>query len=183
VGIDEDKKVVKERIEKIFEKVKTKYSEVIEVADSITLDADSIKYVVGELQNFSLIESERDIIADAFETFIGYSLKGAQGQFFTPRNVIKLMVEIINPQPNELLIDPACGTGGFLVESLRHIWKVLDKQADEYGWSELALKEEKISSAIKCIKGLEKDDFLSKVAKAYMAILGDGKGGIFCEDS
>jgi type I restriction enzyme M protein len=183
VGIEEEGKVVKDRIIEIFEKVKTKYSEVIEVADEIKLDADSIKYVVGELQNFCLIESERDIIADAFETFIGYSLKGAQGQFFTPRNVIKLMVEIINPQPNELLIDPACGTGGFLVESLRHIWKVLDKQALDYGWSDLALNEEKLSSAIKCIKGLEKDDFLSKVAKAYMAILGDGKGGIFCEDS
>lgn len=183
VGIEEEGKVVKNRIIEIFEKVKTKYSEVIEVADEIKLDADSIKYVVGELQNFCLIESERDIIADAFETFIGYSLKGAQGQFFTPRNVIKLMVEIINPQPNELLIDPACGTGGFLVESLRHIWKVLDKQALDYGWSDLALNEEKLSSAIKCIKGLEKDDFLSKVAKAYMAILGDGKGGIFCEDS
>lgn len=183
VGVEEAGKIVKDRIIEIFEKVKTKYSEVIEVADSIILDAESIKYVVGELQNFCLIESERDIIADAFETFIGYSLKGAQGQFFTPRNVIKLMVEIINPQPNELLIDPACGTGGFLVESLRHIWKVLDKQAIDYGWSELALNEEKLSSAIKCIKGLEKDDFLSKVAKAYMAILGDGKGGIFCEDS
>jgi type I restriction enzyme M protein len=183
VGIEEEGKVVKNRIIEIFEKVKTKYSEVIEVADAIILDADSIKYVVGELQNFCLIESERDIVADAFETFIGYSLKGAQGQFFTPRNVIKLMVEIINPQPNELLIDPACGTGGFLVESLRHIWKVLDNQAIEYGWSDLALNEEKLSSAIKCIKGLEKDDFLSKVAKAYMAILGDGKGGIFCEDS
>lgn len=183
VGIEEDGKVVKKRIAEIFEKVKTKYSEVIEVADTIILDADSVKYVVGELQNFCLIESERDIIADAFETFIGYSLKGAQGQFFTPRNVIKLMVEIINPQPNEILIDPACGTGGFLVESLRHIWKVLDKQAEDYGWSDLALNEEKLSSAIKCIKGLEKDDFLSKVAKAYMAILGDGKGGIFCEDS
>lgn len=183
VGIEEEGKVVKKRIIEIFDKVKTKYSEVIEVADEIKLDADSIKYVVGELQNFCLIESERDIIADAFETFIGYSLKGAQGQFFTPRNVIKLMVEIINPHPNEILIDPACGTGGFLVESLRHIWKVLDKQAEDYGWSDLALNEEKLSSAIKCIKGIEKDDFLSKVAKAYMAILGDGKGGIFCEDS
>lgn len=182
VGIEEEK-IVKKRILEIFEKVKTKYSEVIEVAARIELDAESIKYVVGELQNFCLIDSERDIVADAFETFIGYSLKGAQGQFFTPRNVIKLMVEIINPQPNELVIDPACGTGGFLVESLRHIWEVLDKQADEYGWSDLALNEEKLSSAIKCIKGLEKDDFLSKVAKAYMAILGDGKGGIFCEDS
>lgn len=183
VGFQEEPIVVKKRVLEIFEKVKTKYSEVIEVADTITLDADSIIYVVGKLQDYSLIESERDIIADAFETFIGYSLKGAQGQFFTPRNVIKLMVKIINPQPNELVIDPACGTGGFLVESLRHIWKVLDKQAEEYDWNDLALNEEKLSSAIKCIKGLEKDDFLSKVAKAYMAILGDGKGGIFCEDS
>lgn len=183
VGLDEEGSIVKKRIENIFEKVKTKYNEVIEVAESISLDNESIKYVVGELQNFCLIESERDIIADAFETFIGYSLKGAQGQFFTPRNVIRLMVEIIDPKPNELIIDPACGTGGFLVESLRHIWKNLEKQAVEYGWSELALNEEKVSSAIKCIKGLEKDDFLSKVAKAYMAILGDGKGGIFCEDS
>ncbi len=183
VGVDENKDIVKNRIEKIFYKVKTKYTEVIEVADSITLDAESVKYVVGELQNFSLIESERDIIADAFETFIGYSLKGSQGQFFTPRNVIKLMVEIINPQPNELFIDPACGTGGFLVEGLRHIWQVLDTQAIDYGWSELALKEEKIATAIQCVNGLEKDDFLSKVAKAYMTILGDGKGGIFCEDS
>ncbi len=183
VGIDEDGKSVKKRIREIFEKVKTKYNEVIEVADNISLDIESIKYVVGELQNFCLIESERDIIADAFETFIGYSLKGAQGQFFTPRNVIKLMVEIIDPKPNELLIDPACGTGGFLVEGLRHMWRTLDKQAEEYGWNDLALKEEKMSVAIKCIKGIEKDDFLSKVAKAYMAILGDGKGGIFCEDS
>lgn len=183
VGIKESSLVVKERLECIFEKVKSKYSEVIEVADSITLDADSIKYVVGELQNFCLIESDRDIVADAFETFIGYSLKGSQGQFFTPRNVIKLMVEIINPQPDELLIDPACGTGGFLIEGLRHIWKVLDNKSIDYGWPEKALSEEKIASAIKCIHGIEKDDFLSKVSKAYMAILGDGKGGIFCEDS
>lgn len=183
VSINENSEVVKKRIIEIFNKVKTKYSEVIEVADSISLDADSIKYIVGELQNFCLIESERDIVADAFETFIGYSLKGSQGQFFTPRNVIKLMIKITNPQPNELLIDPACGTGGFLIEGLRSIWNVLDSNAKSYGWSDLALKEEKMSSAIKCINGIEKDDFLSKVTKAYMAILGDGKGGIFCEDS
>lgn len=183
VGVGEDNSIIKQRIECLFEKVKSKYCEVIEIADKITLDNESISYIVGELQNYCLIESERDVVADAFEEFIGYSLKGAQGQFFTPRNVIKLMVEIVNPQPNELLIDPACGTGGFLVESLRHIWRVLDEQAKDYGWSDLALNEEKIASAIKCIRGIEKDDFLSKVAKAYMAILGDGKGGIFCEDS
>ena len=183
VGIDEDKKVVKKRILEIFEKVKTKYKEVIDISDTINLDENAIAYVVGELQNYSLIESERDVIAEAFETFIGYALKGAQGQFFTPRNSVKLLVEIVNPQQDELVIDPACGSGGFLVESLRHMWKNLDQQAKDFGWSDLALNEEKTATAIHKIRGIEKDNFLSKVAKAYMAIIGDGKGGIFCENS
>ncbi|MCX6707109.1 MAG: N-6 DNA methylase [Candidatus Woesearchaeota archaeon] len=183
VGVSEDLKDVKKRIFELFEKVKSKYSAVIDVNDEIKLDEHAIKYVVGELQNYCLIDSERDVIADAFETFIGYALKGAQGQFFTPRNVVKLMVEIIDPKPGELIIDPACGSGGFLVEGLKHMWNKLDKQAKELGWSDLALHEEKIATAIHNIRGIEKDNFLSKVAKAYMAIIGDGKGGIFCEDS
>ncbi len=182
-GIDEDAIIVKDRIDELFEKVKSKYSEVIDISDKITLGQSDLCYIVGELQNFCLIESERDVVGEAFETFIQDALKGGQGQFFTPRNVVKMMVEIINPQPNELIIDPACGTGGFLIESLRHLWGILDKQAEKYKWSNSALQEEKTSVAIKCIRGIEKDDFLCKVAKAYMAILGDGKGGLFCEDS
>ena len=77
--------------------------------------------MVGELQNYSLIDSERDVIADAFETFIGHTLKGSQGQFFTPRNVIKMIVEILNPDENDKIIDPACGSGGFLIESLKFV--------------------------------------------------------------
>ena len=182
VGIDEDKKLSKKEYLKSL-KSKTKYKEVIDISDTINLDENAIAYVVGELQNYSLIESERDVIAEAFETFIGYALKGAQGQFFTPRNSVKLLVEIVNPQPDELVIDPACGSGGFLVESLRHMWKNLDQQAKDFGWSDLALNEEKTATAIHKIRGIEKDNFLSKVAKAYMAIIGDGKGGIFCENS
>lgn len=183
IGLDEDKKVVKERIFDIFKKVKTKYKAVIDISDTINLDENAIAYVTGELQNYTLVESERDVIAEAFETFIGYALKGAQGQFFTPRNIVKLLVEVVKPQPDELVIDPACGSGGFLVESLRYMWKELDRQAINFNWSDLALNEEKIATAIHKIRGVEKDSFLSKVAKAYMAILGDGKGGIFCENS
>jgi type I restriction enzyme M protein len=182
-GINEDSKQIKKRILDLFIKVKSKYQEVIDVSDAVTLDKDSLVYIVGELQSYCLIDSERDVIADAFETFIGYALKGAQGQFFTPRNVIKMMVELIDPRPNELVVDPACGSGGFLVESLKHMWAYLEEQAKKYKWSDLALNEEKIATAIHNIRGIEKDDFLSKVAKAYMAIIGDGKGGIFCEDS
>lgn len=95
----------------------------------------------------------------------------------------KKIVQLTDPNPNELIIDPACGSGGFLVESLRYIWGKLEEQAESYGWNDLALTEEKNSSAIKFIRGIEKDDFLCKVTKAYMAILGDGKGGICCEDA
>ncbi len=183
VGVGEKPEAVKKRINKIFSKVKQKYPEIIEVSDSISLDDEAIVYAVGELQNYCLINASRDVIADAFETFISDALKGGQGQFFTPRNVVKLLVEITNPQPNEQVIDPACGSGGFLIESLRHQWQQLTKQAKDYGWSELALNEEKMSAAIKNIKGIEKDRFLSKVTKAYMVLMGDGKGGIFCDDS
>lgn len=183
VGVNEDSETVSKRIKDLFSKVKSKYNEVIEVADEIKLDDTSIKYVVGELQSYCLIDTERDVVADAFEVFIQYALKGGQGQFFTPRNVVKLMVELVKPKPNEIVIDPACGSGGFLVESMRYMWKQLEKQSKEYGWSEIALEEEKKSCAIKYIKGIEKDSFLAKVTKAYMAILGDGKGGVFCEDA
>lgn len=182
-GVDESKTEIRDRIIELFERVKSKYSEVIDVSDTIILDERTITYIVGEMQNYCLINAERDVIADAFEIFIGKALKGDQGQFFTPRNIIKVMVNIINPEPNELLIDPACGSGGFLIESLRHMWKKLDLQSEKYNWSKLALTEEKMATAIKNIRGIDKDDFLSKVAKAYMAIIGDGKGGIFCDDS
>lgn len=182
-GIQEDPKIVKERVNQLFEQVKGKYTEVLDFAEKISLDDKSIVYVVGELQNYCLIDAERDVIADAFETFISGALKGGQGQFFTPRNVIQLMVEIANPTEDDLVIDPACGSGGFLVETLRYKWNKIEAKGEKLKWSNAAIVEDKMATAIKSVRGIEKDEFLSKVAKAYMAILGDGKGGIFCQDS
>jgi type I restriction enzyme M protein len=178
-GVDEPNDKVRGRIESIFKKVKQKYAEVIDVGEKIELDDKSIVYVVGQLQDFCIIDAQRDVVADAFETFIAGALKGGQGQFFTPRNVARLMVQIAAPTDKDLIIDPACGSGGFLVESLRHVWRELEKK----GWPKSAIEDEKHAVAVRNFNGIEKDDFLSKVAKAYMAILGDGKGGIFCDDS
>mgnify|MGYP003964313021 CR=1 FL=1 len=182
-GVDEEPKEVKDRVLELFDRVKRKYKEVLDDSDVINLDNKSIAYVVGELQNYSLIEAERDIIADAFETFIGHALKGGQGQFFTPRNVVKMMVDILNPDDEDLIIDPACGSGGFLIEALRHVWRQLDAEGEKYHWNKSNLQEEKMEVALNKIRGIDKDYFLSKVAKAYMAIIGDGKSGIFNEDS
>ena len=182
-GVDEDEKIVAKRIKDLFQEVKRKYKEVIDMSDSIELDNKSIVYTVGELQSYCLTDAERDVIADAFETFIGPALKGAQGQFFTPRNVVKMMVELLDPNYDDMVIDPACGSGGFLVESLKYIWSQLDQESLKFNWADSNLKEEKMEVALTRINGIDKDYFLTKVAKAYMAILGDGRGGIFTEDS
>lgn len=182
-GVDEDEMDVKIRIVGLFEHVKKRYSDVIDSADSILLDASSICHVVGALQLFALTECERDAVGEAFETFIGPSLKGPQGQFFTPRNVVRMIVDMIDPKPEDKIIDPACGSGGFLVEALRHVWRGVENQGSDLGWPEEEIRTEKQKVAIDKFRGIDKDSFLSKVAKAYMAILGDGRGGVYCENS
>jgi type I restriction enzyme M protein len=181
---DEPASSVRPRIINIFDsKVRGLYDDVFDRTDAITLDADSVAYVVGELQNIAVTEAARDAVGDAFEVFIGPALKGSQGQFFTPRNVIKMMVEIIDPEPDEYLIDPACGSGGFLIVALEHVWRKLEARAARRGWGPARLEQMKRDAAARYFRGIEKDSFLAKVTKAYMAIIGDGRGGIFCDDA
>lgn len=181
-GINEDKNAVAERISNIFADVKEQYADVFSEEDVITLDASSIAYAVAQLQPFCIKDSKRDAIGDAFESFIDYTTKGSQGQFFTPRNVVKLMVNMAQLTHKDKLIDPACGTGGFLIEGLKAEWAVLISQyGEEWPEAEILAEEQKV--AIKNIRGIDKDSFLGKVAKAYMALMGDGRGGIFCENS
>ncbi len=182
-GIDEKPKDVEKRILDLFKEVKTNLPEVIDNEDKITLDTKSLMFIVGELQNYSLMESERDVVADAFETFIGHALKGGLGQFFTPRNVVKMIVDILQPTENDKIIDPACGSGGFLIESLKSVWNKIDEKYNKLGWNEVEKSKKKIETATKNFRGIDKDYFLSKVAKAYMNLVGDGTTGIFCEDS
>lgn len=182
-GLNEDEDKIFERINELFQEVKKEYSDVIGIADTIELDKKSIKYIVGELQLYSLINSSRDAVSEAFEIFIGLSLKGSQGQFFTPRNVVNMVINMIDPNTDERILDPACGSGGFLVESLRYVWNKLEEKGKILNWPEKEIEAEKQKIAIKNFRGIDKDSFLSKVAKAYLAILGDGRGGIHCENS
>lgn len=182
-GVDEPVADVAARVKESFAHVVKQYSDVFDDTDKIELDDRSIAYVVGELQQYCLIECERDVVGDAFETFIGPSLKGGQGQFFTPRNVTHLVRALVRPKIQDMVLDPACGSGGFLVEALRGLWDLVDDRADELQWPDSERESEKQKVAIRQLRGIDKDEFLSKVAKAYMALLGDGRGGIFCENS
>ena len=183
-GVNEPPKEIQKRIKAIFARVKdAAYGDVFETSDTIKLDPDSLTYVVGELQNYAIMEADRDAIGDAFEVFIGPALRGSEGQFFTPRNVVEMMVKIVDPKPGERIIDPACGSGGFLITALAHVWGHLREEAKRKGWSERLLARREFEVATDCFRGIDKDQFLAKVCKAYRALIGDGRGGVFCENT
>ncbi|HZP66983.1 MAG TPA: N-6 DNA methylase [Rudaea sp.] len=182
-GVGEASKAVCARILDLFADVKRRYSDVFDSSDAIELDADSIAYVVGELQPYCVMEAERDAIGDAFEVFMGPALRGEEGQFFTPRNVVRMMVEILDPGAEETIIDPACGSGGFLIVALDYVWRKVEAAGKKKKWSAQRIREEQTHVASQYFRGIDKDRFLAKVTKAYMAILGDGRGGVFCDNS
>jgi len=183
-GVGEHAEAVQKRIVDLFRRVKTDYyDDVFETESIIKLDADSLFYVVGELQNYCITEADRDAIGDAFEIFIGPALRGAEGQFFTPRNVVKMMVGILDPTPGERIMDPACGSGGFLITALEYVWRKVDAKADKNAWKPDKRFKEKVRVAMELFRGMDKDSFLAKVCKAYMALVGDGRGGVFCANA
>ncbi|MBN2565570.1 MAG: N-6 DNA methylase [Candidatus Eisenbacteria bacterium] len=182
-GVNEPSTDVKDRVLDLFARVKKRYSDVFDPSDTIELDDDSIAYVVGELQSYCVTESKRDVVGDAFEVFMGPALRGEEGQFFTPRNVVHMIVDILDPEPEETIIDPACGSGGFLIAGLDRVWAKVEARGKRKKWSGQRIREEQTHLASNYFRGLDKDRFLAKVTKAYMAILGDGRGGVFCENS
>jgi len=180
-GAEESDEKVAERIKGLFEKVRTEYRDVFEEDEKLLLDDKSVAYVVSQLQNYSLLKTDKDAVGNAFEVFIGPALRGEKGQFFTPRNVVRLCVEMLDPKPNEKVIDPACGSGGFLIVALEHVWKKIEEKYKHLPEGKIGSLKTEVAS--KNFYGIDKEFDLAKVSKAYMAIVGDGRGGIFCADS
>ena len=118
-----------ERVGRLFSSTKSQYEEVFEVDDRIRLSSNALGFIVEKLQDISLVESASDAKGLAFQKFLSRHEKGDRGQYFTPEPVVDFCVKIIQPQKNETVIDPACGSGGFLLSSLKHFRKI-DPDAD-----------------------------------------------------
>jgi len=160
-----------ERIQQLFEKnVKEKYKDIISENEQISLNKELLYLIVKELQQISLLKSSKDILSDAFEIFVSKILKDEGGQFFTPPNIIEFMVHYLDPTVDSKILDPACGHGGFLLET------------KELLWSKITSEDKRINS-ISNFFGIDKDLFLAKISKLYLEILSNGKSNIFCEDS
>lgn len=153
--------------------------------DDLLYDDKWITYIVSELQGIMLThpETNTDALGDAYEILIPSSLKGESGQFFTPRSVVRFAIDLINPnyRKKELILDTACGSGGFLTIALENILKQIQTlyPSKNRDGQRLLLKD----YAGKYIHGMDIEPLLFKIAKSYMAILGDGKTNIYQNDS
>ncbi len=150
--------------------VKQKYPDVMAENEQITLTKDLLLIIVKELEHISLLESSKDILSDAFEIFVSKMLKDEGGQFFTPPNIVKFMVNYLDPEEDSKVLDPACGHGGFLLETKELLWSKIDN-------------EQKKVQIISNLHGIDKDIFLARICKLYLEILSNGKSNVFCEDS
>lgn len=118
---DEGRKKIRARINPLFEKVKKAYPEIFSGNEEITLSDRALAFMVSELAKYDFTRTEMDAKGAAYQEVVGDNLRGDRGQYFTPRGAIKLIVEMMAPQPHEKVLDPSCGTGGFLEQTLSYI--------------------------------------------------------------
>lgn len=109
-----------QRIGKLFDTVRNKYRSLFS-DDTLKLKPLTLAYIVGRLQYISLTQTPGDIKGEAFQTFVYRHQRGDRGEFFTPHPIVRLAVEMIAPKPNETVIDPACGSGGFLIQAISYV--------------------------------------------------------------
>jgi type I restriction enzyme M protein len=167
------------RMRELFEAAKRTYAEVFDEGDHVRLKASTLAYVVNRLQSLDLSGSERDVPGIAFQKFVFSSQRGDRGQFFTPEPIIKLCVEFLAPASGETILDPACGTGGFLVEAMKYVWR------EHCGWIEDADERRRLEKeyAQRCVWGAEISSLVAKVSKMRMILEGDADAGIIKTDS
>ena len=185
---------VKNRIEKIFDRVKKekKNAKIFDPNDTIKLNPRTLSYIVSEIQKYSLLNTRIDIKGKAYEEIVGANLRGDRGEFFTPRNVMAMVVEMINPTIDEKVLDSSCGTGGFLVTAMTYAMKQLRVEFEkETGklkseWDDFEKKafQDKISDmAMNNYFGFDINPDLVKATKMNMVMNNDGSGNILQNNS
>lgn len=186
-------KEVKDRVEQLFREVRARKEFrplFADAAEGILFHPDVVTFIVAQLEKYDFLHSSVDVKGVAYETIVGPTLQGTRGEFFTPRNVVKMVVKMLDPSPGQRILDPACGTGGFLVVGFNYVseklrqkakkaWKDPDKPTTQ---EEKALFSE-IHKASKFIFGTDFNSNLVKTAQMNMVMNNDGRGGLFALNS
>jgi type I restriction enzyme M protein len=174
---------VKARIEKLFKAVRDDYPGIFKEGEVIDLNPPVLAYITSQLQMYSLLESDIDVKGRAYEEIVGANLRGDRGEFFTPRNICKMAVQMLDPSESQIILDPACGTGGFLITAMNHVIAKIHQAEDRKGGNperiDAATRQRIARFANDHIIGIDLNPNLVKASKMNMVMNNDGSGSLY----
>jgi type I restriction enzyme M protein len=177
----------RKRIGKLFNAVKAEYPTIFKENEAIELEPSVLAYIVIQLQMYSLLESDIDVKGRAYEEIVGSNLRGDRGEFFTPRNICQMAIKMLDPGERQIILDPACGTGGFLITAMNYvIEKIRETEINKWGdveRAERAIRERVQRFAENYIVGMDLNPNLVKASKMNMVMNNDGAGGLYQANS
>lgn len=177
----------KQRLDRLFQDLKSEYPGIFAAHDVVELEPAVRAYIVSQLQMYSLLESDVDVKGRAYEEVVGSNLRGDRGEFFTPRNVCRMAVAMLDPTERDVILDPACGTSGFLITAMNHVIEHI-RTAEAAKWGDLERAETAIHEAVRRFAhrrliGVDLNPNLVKASKMNMVMNNDGAGGLYQANS
>lgn len=178
---------VKKRLDAIFAGVRDSYKAIFKPNEVIELEPRVLAYIVSQLQAYSLLDTNIDVKGKAYEEIVGSNLRGDRGEFFTPRNICRMAVEMLDPGPQDLVLDPFCGTGGFLTIALNHVIQKI-RATESKKWRDKEHPTERENrELIRSIQqyadrrtvGMDINPNLVRASKMNMVMNNDGSGGLY----
>ena len=162
-----------ERVRKLFYAVRDRYKDVFSATEDITASNSQLAVVISQLQQYSFMDSPHDVIGTAYEIYVASHLKGERGQYFTNRLVVNMMVKMAAPTEKDIILDPACGSGGFILTAMNYIFDNIDASHRTANAKEILKR-----TVVHQLFGIDISPKLVKIAKANMLLGKDGHGGI-----
>lgn len=144
----------------------------------IELKPRTVRKIVSILESYDLGLTAFDVKGEAFEYFLGDTFTGGLGEYFTPRNVVEFMVEAVDLRIGERIIDPFCGTGGFLI----YAFEIVGEKIRLNEFSDDEKKRWRFELSSRCLYGTDWKERTSQACKMNMMVHGDGSSGIFKHD-
>lgn len=148
----------------------------VDDSDMIHVDDASLERIVEALEPYQLLGNDRHVVGEAFQILRGKALKGTEGAYFTPPPLVDCVVSLVDPTHEERVIDPACGTGGFLAAALDHVFGAVEARPKI---TQRAKDTAKRRWAQELLLAIDKDAVSVKLCKAYLTLLGDGRSHVY----
>ena len=164
-------------VQKILEEARERpgYAEIFSADSRLLLKDRTVRKLVSLLESYDLGLTEFDVKGEAFEFFLGETFTGGLGEYFTPRNVVEFMVDAVNPKIGEKIIDPFCGTGGFLIYAFESVSEKI--RLNDFSSDEKQRWRHNLSN--RSLFGTDWKERTSQACKMNMMVHGDGSSGVF----